>query len=200
MLNIQTSPEHQTFEKLLVEVKALMQKKNIKSPSGFISYAWPSDSEELKILQAWLTQLKKDFAQLGIDIFLDIENMNGNMRECMRLINEKDFVLLIGTPRFKERAEQDALYLLPSFKPELLPAKGHAVILTENDDMVHFMENGKVLGEEKSISRRFDLSEIEWIQEPGYRRAKLRAYPQTLYFLCDRLKIRIAAAMLSNAS
>ena len=121
--------DRKAFENFLSQVKALMERKNLIPPSGFISYAWESGTDNTQ-LQEWLTQLKKDFGKLGINLFLDIQNMNGNMRECMQILSEREFVLLIGTPRLKARAMQDSLYLLPSFTPELLPKQGNVVVLT----------------------------------------------------------------------
>ncbi len=165
--------ERQVFEAFLAQVKILMQQKNIHPPRGFISYAWGSDKTANQQLQGWLTQLKKDFKQLDIDVFLDLEEMNGNMRECMRRIEKKDFILLIGNPRFKERAEQDVLYILPRLEARpLLPTRGNAVVLIEGEDWIYFMENGEWLGEDKRLNQRIDCKGVEWVQEPGYKRAK----------------------------
>jgi len=53
-------------------------------------------------------RLETDLGKLGIGIFLDIKDLYGNMREWMKKsIEASDYIILIGTPRLKERVGQD---------------------------------------------------------------------------------------------
>jgi len=98
------------FNKYLSSIKKILQQAQVNPPPCFISYAWESDKEDNKKLQTWLSRLKEDLELVGVKTFLDIYNMHGHMRSCMESnISQGGFVLLIGTPKFKERAEQGIL-------------------------------------------------------------------------------------------
>jgi TIR domain len=109
--------EKKYFKKLLKKVDRLMtsrrewqnvtEEKLLLPPKCFISYAWDPNPEKNEKLQAWLRKLQHDLMHAGIDVRLDVTNMNGNIKEYMQQgIQECDFILLIGTPYFKQRIEQ----------------------------------------------------------------------------------------------
>jgi hypothetical protein len=89
-------------------------------PVCFISYAWEQDPKENSELQTELQQLQSDLQALQIEVLLDIKDMNGVMKTFMvEGIARSDYVLLIGTPRFKERASQPETNLALELKHAL---------------------------------------------------------------------------------
>ncbi len=99
------------FEAFIQELREHLDNhhRDKKRPKAFISYAWEDirTSQGLaanQALQAWLSCLKNHLDRLGIETFLDLKDMTGNMTERMRQnVMQSDHILLIGTPRFKER-------------------------------------------------------------------------------------------------
>lgn len=175
--------ESQKLKKYLSSIKQILQQAQINPPPCFISYAWESDTEDNKKLQTWLSRLKEDLDLVGIKTFLDIYNMHGHMRSCMESnISQGGFVLLIGTPKFKERAEQDRLYKIPrnifdlmwppSTATDTTPKidkkdiKGKAIVLIDNDgnieDNVYFIEEGKILHKERTLGKKLNIEGISW--------------------------------------
>jgi hypothetical protein len=58
-------------------------------------------------LQAKLIKIKGDLEKAGIEVMLDIHNMEGDIdKYMMDGIKDSDKVLLICTPRFRQRAEE----------------------------------------------------------------------------------------------
>ena len=176
------------FDKYLASIKTIATEGTIKLPSCFISYAWEADRNQNEKLQAWLKKLKQDLEIIGIETFLDIAQMNGDMRECMQEnIRKSDYILLIGTERFKARIEEDRLYKTSkdSFNAyKKLFAKsleacieiyksffqGKAVVLIEEQgiNFIAFIDNGKVLLEipiPQEIKSEF--SRIRWLPKDG---------------------------------
>lgn len=75
----------------------------------FISYAWETNSNDNKVLQNRLQRLKDELEVAGMEVLLDIRNMQGSMKEFMlQGIDKADKVLLICTPRLKVRAADTA--------------------------------------------------------------------------------------------
>jgi ankyrin repeat protein len=107
------SPKEYAFRQLLSQLKSLFKTKGIAAPRCFISYAWedrqtPDGNAANERLQQWLARLEKDLEKLGITVFLDIKKMQGNLRDTMaKNIQDSDYFLLIGTPRFKQRIAFD---------------------------------------------------------------------------------------------
>jgi hypothetical protein len=102
------TPERRYLNEILKKIRRLVEARPHK-PKVFISYAWYSQgSKELESLQRRLYQLRRDLLTVGVDrVFFDEANMTGNLKNCMREgMAESDIVLLIGTPRLKERAEE----------------------------------------------------------------------------------------------
>ncbi|MGI9214165.1 MAG: toll/interleukin-1 receptor domain-containing protein, partial [Gammaproteobacteria bacterium] len=138
-------------------INEILQTAKIATHSCFISYAWENGEDNVK-LQTWLSDLKEDLEMVGIKTFLDIDNMHGKMKPRMEEnIEQSGFVLLIGTPKFKERVEQDRLYKMSRMifdirmglnsdatirlSKEEFKSKG--IVLIENEDTVYFIEDGK---------------------------------------------------------
>lgn len=101
------------FQEFLKKASQITSRGQIKGRSCFISYAWEDEStvegkKANEALQSWLRRMTQDLSQVGIQIFLDIKNMQGDMEECMKNnIVSSDYILLIGTPRYKSRASQN---------------------------------------------------------------------------------------------
>ena len=165
------------FKQTLEGIKCILQKSKISAPSCFISYAWEKDKEEL---QGTLAMLKDDLQILDIPTFFDIQDMHGNMRNCMEQILKADYVFLIGTPQFKTRIEQDRLYKMSkdTFKAYKSTKEQFGnyiqnigIVLVENTTKttrkLYFVEKGKVLYQltketsEKVLSQ-IDFDKIEW--------------------------------------
>jgi hypothetical protein len=73
----------------------------------FISYAWETNSTTNKELQGRLQRLKDDLEVAGMKVTLDICNMKDSMRNFMvQGINRAHKVLLVCTPRLKDRAAE----------------------------------------------------------------------------------------------
>ncbi len=158
-------------------IKDIIQEANIVLRPCFISYAWESGDEN-KRLQKWLADLKEDLEFVEIKTFLDIHHMHGNMRACMEEnIKQGGFVLLIGTSKFKERVEQDRLYKMPRMIFDMRMGlnseknvqlsreifKEKAIVLIEGEDIVYFIEDGKILHKETTMARDLKLDEgINW--------------------------------------
>jgi len=79
-----------------------------QNPQIFISYAWEGDKASLARQQRHLLQLSHDLTTLGFPTWLDIERMTGDINEQMagNIANSR-VVLVIGTPRYTERAAQN---------------------------------------------------------------------------------------------
>ena len=157
-------------------IKEILQTAKIDPPPCFISYAWENGEDNVK-LQTWLSDFKEDLETVGIKTFLDTHNMHGHMRSCMENnIKQGGFVLLIGTPKFKERVEQDRLYKMSrmifdirmglnsdaTIRLSKKEFKGKAIVLIENEDTVYFIEDGKILHEERTMGRRLNIEGITW--------------------------------------
>ncbi len=96
----------QRLNQTLVEkgkIKPILSEKS----QVFISYAWEVDETALARLQRKLSRIARDLSTLGIPTWLDIERMTGDMNEQMAgNIEGSRYVLVIGTPRYTQRAAQ----------------------------------------------------------------------------------------------
>ena len=166
----------QTFKKYLEAIKAILKKEQINTAPCFISYAWEKNSEENKQLQSWLSILKEDLEAVGIKTFLDTCNMHGAMRNCMEEnIKRGGYVLLIGTPTFKERIEQDKLYKMPRSaytarkRLHTKHVDGKAVVFIDGEDTIYFIEDGQVLHKERTMAKDFNIKDgIVWRKIDDY--------------------------------
>eukprot|EP01099_Mayorella_cantabrigiensis_P005199 TRINITY_DN4072_c0_g1_i1.p1 TRINITY_DN4072_c0_g1~~TRINITY_DN4072_c0_g1_i1.p1 ORF type:complete len:656 (-),score=17.14 TRINITY_DN4072_c0_g1_i1:4-1971(-) len=78
-----------------------------QNPQAFISYAWEADKTALTRQQRHLSRIARDLSTLGIPTWLDIERMTGDIDEQMAgNIKDSTYALVIGTPRYTQRAEQ----------------------------------------------------------------------------------------------
>jgi TPR repeat protein len=95
------------------KIKTLIDKNKLEARSCFFSYAWEDEStpfgkEANAKLQNCLERLARDLKKVNVAVFLDVESMQGDMKKCMKEnIKKSDYIVLIGTPRYKERAGQD---------------------------------------------------------------------------------------------
>ncbi len=97
------------WSEMLVSISSLLAQNynvlpNLKT--GFISYAWyPGDAAATERLQAKLKVIVETFRSLGLDVYLDIQRMHGNIDAYMiERINQSDVVFVIGTPQLIARA------------------------------------------------------------------------------------------------
>jgi len=75
----------------------------IKSPRAFISYSWDDDTHK-----DWVRELATRLRQDGVDVMLDQWRLapGDQLPEFMeRSLREHDFVLIICTPRYKQKSE-----------------------------------------------------------------------------------------------
>ncbi len=78
--------------------------------NAFISYAWPRDKESCSALQQRLQQLVADSALIGLNVLLDIEQLQlgTDIKAFMEAgIAKSDVVFLIGTPDLVDRVKFD---------------------------------------------------------------------------------------------
>jgi len=95
-----------TALKSFLEATKRMVTKNKVEKSVFISYAWEVDGEENNKLQKRLCMLRDALEDAGIYVRLDISRLSGDIDHYMEEgIKKSDNVLLICTPRLKERVE-----------------------------------------------------------------------------------------------
>jgi len=88
------------FRDLLESTRAL----DIKKVKCFISYEWPTEITKREALQMFLEKMKDDLRRVGIEVMLDIHNMEGDIDSYMEKgIKSSDRVLLICTPRLVQR-------------------------------------------------------------------------------------------------
>jgi hypothetical protein len=96
------------YQTTLNNISTILRNHVNRSKSVFISYAWEEKQEDNKSLQDLLWRISEDLRTVGITVYLDITNMKGNMESWMKeSIDSSDFVMLIGTPRYKARASQN---------------------------------------------------------------------------------------------
>ena len=178
--------KQQIFKETLEHIRQILEINKVHRPPCFISYAWESDPDSNRKLQTWLFGLKEDLKIIGIEVFLNISNMYGAMRTCMEEnIRRGGYILLIGTPQFKERVEQDRLYRmsrstfniyqeLSTEQPDVCKglfnslSKGKSIVLIEDDGTICFLEHGKFLHEEVAMARQFNFDEISWEKTDKY--------------------------------
>ncbi len=81
--------------------------KKITCPIIFLSYAWETiGSPELGRLQSFLQRLKQDLETAGLDVWLDLDRMTGDLEKQMRInIKKSHYVLPIGTNRYAEKTQ-----------------------------------------------------------------------------------------------
>ncbi len=150
-----------------------------KKPNAFISYAWGDENSRresiaTKKIQDRLLMLQGDLEFLGVETFLDLKHMHGNVRDTIKKNLEKaDFFILIGNPFLKRKATGQRLFFLNHFDPKLLPASGHCVVAVEarKDYMVYLVEERNV---KETLALPLKLDGIPWDTiNPGVQEGRL---------------------------
>ncbi|MCE3239061.1 MAG: hypothetical protein K0R24_2042 [Gammaproteobacteria bacterium] len=97
---------HTAWHTLLEGINALAKERGLIK-KAFICYTWPSEGTERNTLHAFLKRLQNDFERAGIQTFLDVRDIQGNMDAVMRdNLTTSNFVLPILTPAFLARVEE----------------------------------------------------------------------------------------------
>ncbi len=110
------------FQDFIGKVKTLMDKNKLEARRCFISYAWedestPSGKEANEKLQGTLERLADDLKKVNVEVFLDVKKIQGNLKKCMQEnVKRSDYLIVIGTPRYKERVGQEATNVAFEFK------------------------------------------------------------------------------------
>jgi len=96
------------FVKLLFNISHYIYDKKLPPPKCFISYAWEVDEAKKNAQQEWLIKFKEYLELLRVVVFLDLFDMELNLKDTMlNNIDNSDFVFIICTPRYKQRVEGD---------------------------------------------------------------------------------------------
>jgi len=98
------------FMKLLLSIHHyLFTEKKIIPPKCFISYAWEVEEQKKKIQHEWLSKFKDHLNILQVIVFLDLDDMELNMKDTMiKNITDSDFIIIICTPRYKQRVQEQS--------------------------------------------------------------------------------------------
>jgi hypothetical protein len=101
------------FEEFLKSLKETLDgRPSYTHPSCFISYAQEPARDEHTKQKSWLQSLRDDLRTLGMRVFIDLGDISGDKtRWIQESIRDANYILLIGTPLFKERASISAANL-----------------------------------------------------------------------------------------
>ena len=103
-LSAKQRAQQRVLDRFLTRIKAL---RNQSDSKAFISYAWEPWGESRNRQQHHLRQLAKDLTHMGVDTWLDLEKMTGDIDAQMaQNIDQSDFALMIGTPLYSQRATE----------------------------------------------------------------------------------------------
>jgi len=120
------------FERTLVDVREMTRARNLVPSKVFFTYAWENDEKTNNELQAFLNDLRDNLLMAGVkDVFYDIYDMQGNMKETMKTrIEDADLIILIGTPRYRQRALDTSTNVAYEFQQviEKLKSNPHALL------------------------------------------------------------------------
>jgi hypothetical protein len=98
-------PKERIFQQMMGDLKHMFKKHHPQSPKCFISYAWedsstPSGKEANLLMQQWIGRLTNDLRKIGMQVFFDLDNMQGNLKATMmNNISQSDHFIIICTPR-----------------------------------------------------------------------------------------------------
>lgn len=81
-----TSPARLALEAHITSVKKMVTRMGVQKRL-FISYAWYVDEGQKKELHERLCLLKSDLVNAGASVVLDVENMQGDIDVCIRIIS-----------------------------------------------------------------------------------------------------------------
>jgi WD40 repeat protein len=104
------SPKRQAqqveLDRFLDQIKTeLTSALPLNARNAFISYAWEPNAKDLSRQQRHLRQLAHDLGRAGFPTWLDIERMTGDINAQMaQNIQNSRYALIIGTPRYTQRA------------------------------------------------------------------------------------------------
>jgi GTPase SAR1 family protein len=93
------------FESALVRVKAVARDERKRPPSCFISYAWGDAGQE-----RWVRGLSNDLQNAGVEVIVDQNNdspIGANVARFISRIETCDFVVAVGTPRYRLKYENN---------------------------------------------------------------------------------------------
>jgi GTPase SAR1 family protein len=93
------------FESALVRVKAVVRDEKKEAPSCFVSYAWGDEGQE-----RWVRNLGKDLENAGVTVILDQKDnpqLGANVARFIGRIVRSDFVVVVGTPLYREKYENE---------------------------------------------------------------------------------------------
>ena len=129
--------EDPNFKDFLLTLKDEINKtrnQGEKKKVVFISYAWEENgSKELENLQNFIKQLCSDLQLIGLHVFWDKPDIDGDMIEWMqRRIAESSHIIIIGTPLYRNKAYDSSTNVFKEFNhilarlkenhpPKLLP-------------------------------------------------------------------------------
>lgn len=162
--------QREAFDYFLVQLNKIIIKSKINAVQhkAFISYAWEDNDTKSNIaenvrIQKLLLTLHDDLESIGINTFLDIKNLSGNIRESMKTnINKSNIIFVIGTQTFKKKSTNDRLFLLPYYHEKIIPSQGTIVALVAAPDFytTYYIEDGKT---KEVIMSKIDISDIKWL-------------------------------------
>jgi small GTP-binding protein len=89
------------FEAALSRLKSLIRERRGTPPSCFISYAWGVPAREKRV-----RQLSDDLQKADLQVKYDGQNPVGkNLRRFTDQIEKVDFVIVVGTPEYREKSD-----------------------------------------------------------------------------------------------
>jgi len=127
--------------------------KSIERPQVFFSYAWEEESPRFFQLQTFLRRMAADFEMAGVEPWLDLLKLVGNIEHEMRAgVNDSNLVILMGThtyakktvPESPSNVKKELDFSLqkndPNFSliPLLLEGKGKEIFPTLGNDFLRY--------------------------------------------------------------
>jgi TIR domain len=88
------------YQTALVQIKRIVEGR--PNPTCFLSYAWGNPEHE-----RWVRNLAGDLRTAGIEPIFDKENGASSMDRFLKHLVDADFVIIIGTPLYKQKYENE---------------------------------------------------------------------------------------------
>jgi hypothetical protein len=111
---LEAEKQQRHFRGFLFSIRQLIDKHSLPPPTCFFTYAWENEDsveskKQNKQLQKRLRRLSNDLRFLHIKTFLDVQDMQGDIKSWMsKSIKESHAFLVIGTPTYKRKfADED---------------------------------------------------------------------------------------------
>jgi hypothetical protein len=94
-----------TFEQAVFRVAKFVQAQGRRAPTCFISYAWGVPAHERWVV----TLLAPDLVKAGVEVILDRwhNEIGDRLSRFVDLANKADFVVVVGTPLYRTKFEND---------------------------------------------------------------------------------------------